>query len=671
MNNKKKVYYFIQAFISVWGIECLVNIGAQNIIGLVILAALYLFYRMEADYSKNVHSKLSPIIAGIFGILYTFYNCSMIKSQYDNKLFQLIVLFVVFMGIFFLIYHAINAVFTWYRTGKAYGFMYTDSYANRKDDSVFLTIIDKLDVNLECEFKELSGIEFVSKADNKIVVSKIVKRLLFGIKKVISRRVFLCSFIICLIFWLPGYLYEYPGIITPDSINQIEQTLGLVPLSNHHPIAHTLLIGLCLRPVYAITGNINTAIGFYTLVQMILMALIVAYSINTLRLIGLRLRWVYLALLFYTIIPFQWVYMVTMWKDVLFAGFIMLFAASFIRLVGIGDSRYGFDVISAGDRVSNSAFTGRKREFLEVHGCTFIIHFIACVGTALYRNNGLYAFLLMIPFMCIWGLKALKKRKSMLITWGLALITIIVIRYPVMNGCGVVQPDFVESLSIPIQLFCRVLVEDKDLGAEDTQMVDKIIDTTYIHELYAYDFADNMKELFKAGHPDYLQEHIWEYAGLWIRTGLKYPGLYIDEYKNMTYGYWYPDNPKGEDNYVVAENDGVCDNALGIQRKWLIYGLPANLWLKTREIGIKISDMLPGYGILYCMGSTFFLLCISIGIILSGKKRGIVMPLLLVFFGVCTVLIATPVAADFRYSYFMTMMIPFIITIPAFNLEKK
>lgn len=250
-------------------------------------------------------------------------------------------------------------------------------------------------------------------------------------------------------------------------------------------------------------------------------------------------------------------------------------------------------------------------------------------------------------------------------------MTIIVIRYPVMSVCSVVQPDFVESLSIPIQLFCRVLVEDKDLGAEDTQMVDKIIDTTYIHELYAYDFADNMKELFKAGHPDYLQEHIWEYAGLWIRTGLKYPGLYIDEYKNMTYGYWYPDNPKGEDYYVVAENDGVCDNALGIQRKWLIYGLPANLWLKTREIGIKLSDMLPGYGILYCMGSTFFLLCISIGIILSGKKRGIVMPLLLVFFGVCTVLIATPVAADFRYSYFMTMMIPFIITIPAFNLEKK
>lgn len=611
MNNNTKLGAFCQAFVSIWAIESLAGIGAQNILGIVFLAAIYTLYRLEQDYSKEHKKTLSFITSGVFGFLYTFYNHNNIKEQYDNRLFQVIVLLVVFMGVFFLFYHAVNAVFTWYLLGKAH-------------EVVFIC-------------KECSNT-----ADETMSEQKGYKSIILGLKHIFTKRVFLCSFIICLIFWLPGYLYEYPGIITPDSINQIEQTLGLVPLSNHHPIAHTLLIGLCLRPVYAVTGNINTAIGFYTLFQMILMALIVAYSINTLRLIGLRLRWVYLALLFYTIIPFQWVYMVTMWKDVLFAGFVMLFAASFIRVVGSSAPR-----------------------------CDLIIHFIACVGTALYRNNGLYAFFLMIPFMFIWGLKALKKRKSMLITWGLALITIIVIRYPVMSGCGVVQPDFVESLSIPIQLFCRVLVEDKDLAADDMQMVDKIIDTTYIHELYAYDFADNMKELFKAGHPDYLQEHIWEYAGLWIRTGLKYPGLYIDEYKNMTYGYWYPDNPKGEDNYVVAENDGVCDNALGIQRKWLIYGLPANLWLKTREIGIKLSDMLPGYGILYCMGSTFFLLCISIGIILSGKKRGMVMPLLLVFFGVCTVLIATPVAADFRYSYFMTMMIPFIITIPAFNLEKK
>lgn len=611
MGNRKKAAIVLQAFISVWAIESLAGVGAQNIIGLVLLAALYYLYRSERDLAKGISSKLSLITSAIFGFLYTFYNASGIKAQYDNRLFQVIVLLVVFAGLFFLFYHSVNAVYTWYLSGRAHRFF-------GAGDKMY-------DPSAKSSPKEIEQAGIICSC-----------------RHFCAKRVFLISFVLSLLFWLPGYLYEYPGIITPDSINQIEQTLGLVPLSNHHPIAHTLLIVLCLRLVYAITGNINIAIGFYTLVQMILMALIVAYSINTLRLIGLRLRWVYVALLFYIAIPFQWVYMVTMWKDVLFAGFIMLFAASFIRLFTMG--------------IDN------------VKIYNLILHFISCVGAALYRSNGLYAFFLMLPFMCIWGFKALKYRNRLLITWGLSLLTIIIIRFPVMSVAGVVQPDFVESLSIPIQLFCRVLVEDKDLGEADTKMVDEVIDTTYIHELYAYDFADNMKELFKAGHPDYLEEHKWEYAALWIRTGLKYPGLYIDEYKNMTYGYWYPDNPK-DNYYVVAENDGVCDNALGIERKWLIWGLPANLWLKTREIGIKLSDMLPGYGILYCMGSTFFLECIAIGIILSQKKRGIVMPLLLVFFGVCTVLIATPVAADFRYTYFLTMVLPGIIFLPAVNCE--
>lgn len=592
MNTKANIVSFLQAFISVWAIESLAGIGAQNIIGFVLVTAIYLLYKFERDYSAKLQSRYALISAIVFAFLYSFYNCSKIKEQYDNRLFQVIVLLVVFAGLFFVFYHSVNLLYAWYNMGKASLCMYSYMEASRP-------------------------------------------------KKVLAENLFLISFVFAMLCWLPGYLYEYPGIITPDSINQIEQTLGLTALSNHHPIAHTLLIALCVRPIYHMTGDINVAVGLYTFVQMLLMALIVAYCMNTLRQMGLKLKWVYLALLFYTIIPFQWVYMVTIWKDVLFAGFIMLFTASFLRVYTKGKE---------GSKVYD-----------------YILHFISCIGVALYRSNGLYAFFLMIPFMCIWGFRAFRRRKRMLITWLCALITVIVIRYPIMSACGVVQADFVESLSIPIQLFCRVLVEDKDLGTEDMQMVDKIIDTTYIHELYAYDFADNMKELFKAGNLDYLKEHITEYALLWIRTGLKYPGLYIDEYKNMTYGYWYPDNPDGDAEYVVADNDGVCDNNLGIERRWLIWGFAANLWLKAREIGIKLSGILPGYGILYCMGSTFYLECISVGIILSKKKRGIVMPLLLAFFGVCTVLIATPVAADFRYTYFLTMLIPFIITLPAYD----
>ena len=172
MNSKDKVYIFIQAFISIWAIESLAGIGAQNMLGLVLLAALYMLYRSENAYSKESSGRLPLITSGIFGFLYTFYNYNEIKSQYDNRLFQVIVLLVVFTGLFFLFYHSVNALYTWYRSGDAYEQMYMHG----------------------------SSIETGT-------------GIIAGIKCFLSKRVFLSSFILCLIFWLPGFLYEYPGII--------------------------------------------------------------------------------------------------------------------------------------------------------------------------------------------------------------------------------------------------------------------------------------------------------------------------------------------------------------------------------------------------------------------------------------------------------------------------
>lgn len=322
MNLKKANYTGIilaaEALITVWGIQSLAGFGAGNILWLAFFAAFYILYSNISRYTENIHSRLIAITAGFFSFLYTFYNSSSIKEQFDNKLFQLIVLLVVFSGLFFLFYYSVKAVYRWYRSCAAYDFMFQRKSPEAKDGNN--QDISKVDINNK-------------KIRNDNINASTKKGFCFFIKLVLSNRVFISSFVLCMIFWLPGYLYEYPGIITPDSINQIEQTLGLVQLSNHHPIAHTLLIGICLRPMYSITGNINTAIGCYTLVQMILMAFIVAYCINTLKLLGLRLRWVYLALAFYTVVPFQWVYMVTVWKDILFAGFVMLFGASFVRAI--------------------------------------------------------------------------------------------------------------------------------------------------------------------------------------------------------------------------------------------------------------------------------------------------------------------------------------------------
>ena len=100
-SNNLMIIFLLQAFISIWAIESLVNVGAQNIVGLVLVAALYLLYKKENDISKGYNRKMSFVISAFFSFLYTFYNCNELRSQYDNRLFQVIVLLVVFMGIFF------------------------------------------------------------------------------------------------------------------------------------------------------------------------------------------------------------------------------------------------------------------------------------------------------------------------------------------------------------------------------------------------------------------------------------------------------------------------------------------------------------------------------------------------------------------------------------------
>lgn len=52
--------------------------------------------------------------------------------------------------------------------------------------------------------------------------------------------------------------------MTPDSINQFEQVLGVIPYSNHHPFVHTMLIKLLYQIGLFFASDMVVAISFYT-----------------------------------------------------------------------------------------------------------------------------------------------------------------------------------------------------------------------------------------------------------------------------------------------------------------------------------------------------------------------------------------------------------------------
>lgn len=551
---------------------------AGNIFTAFFFILSFLFFRYVDQKKSLLQTKdrrlsvASGVLAGIYTLCYMLMNTSGYVETLTNNMFRLTVLTAVAIGFFFL-FEGLLSYF-------------------------FIVIKDKAKLSrIFCE-NEHTG----------------------NSRNPFCKHPFLSSFVICLLGWLPYYLYQYPGIMTPDSINQMEQVLGLIPYSNHHPWVHTLLIKAFYTLGYALTGDMVAAVGLYTLAQMSLLALSISYFISAMRVLKLKPFWCMMLSLLFALLPYHAVYSVTVWKDIPFAAAVLLFMTSLLCM---------------------------KHERLLRHSVIFVI---AGIMMCLFRSNGWYAFLLCIPVLFVYYWKHDKKVIGLLIC---SLFVAILVRYPLMSAKQVTPPDFVESLCIPIQQISNVLVNGRTLTEEQNALIDHVIDRSYVKELYNPAFADNMKELIRAGHPEYLEAHKREYLQLWLQLLIQYPGDYLEAYIQQTNGYWYPDS-----YYLVAEAEGISLTTLGISHTPLIRG---PIVVKAKEIAIKLGSMIPVYGTLWSMGIAFWFLLFAMGCVWIRREDRKLLYLLPCMALWITVMLATPVATEFRYVYFLILCEPFFL----------
>lgn len=235
-------------------------------------------------------------------------------------------------------------------------------------------------------------------------------------------------------------------------------------------------------------------------------------------------------------------------------------------------------------------------------GTDLALFVLSGLSICLMRSNGWYAFLLCLPFLFFYFRRHWKLFYPLLAG---IFLTALVIKYPVMNAAHVTQPDLIESLAVPTQQIAAVLCKDRPLREDQRALIENVVDLTYIKELYDPYYADNIKELVRAGNQDYLREHKKEFLKLYLELFLAYPGDYLTAYIHQTYGYWYPDS-----FYLVAEAEGVSATSLGISHTPLIRG---SVVIKLKEISIKLGSMLPLYGTLWSMGVAFWVLLFCVG----------------------------------------------------------
>ena len=595
MTNKRNrllLLHLLQSFLTTWALMKSSRMEPGNILTFVFYLLVFFFYRhvnRRMDLLQ-VSNRVALLTAVVFTSLYMLVDYPHYVELLTSRLYRFIILAVVFAGFVCLFYYLLH-------------FLYSYACNRKRLYLLLLTRYQDIPYTYEGSRPRISA-------------------CFSAFANFIRSHTALCAFLCCLFCWLPYYLYQYPGIMTPDSINQLERILGVIPRSNHHPWVHTLVFGFFYHIGYALTGNMVTAVSVYTFFQMCLLAGSVAYFISTLRSHKIRPFVLLLIMAFYALIPYHAVFSVTVWKDIPFAAAVLFFSCAVLRL-----------------SVQN-----------QVCFKNLAVLFIAGVMICLFRSNGWYAFLLAMPFL-LFGFR--RKAKAVYLPLFAALFVAVIVKYPVMSAFHVQQPDFIESVSIPMQQITAVICNGRYLSDEELALIEEVVDLTYIHDLYNPTFADNIKELVRAGNQDYLVTHKNKFLKLWIDLGLRYPGDYLTAYVNQTYGYWYPDS-----FYLVAEAEGVSATDLGVSHTPLIGG---PLVIKAKEIAIKLGSMVPIYGTLWSMGVACWVLLFSISVSVIRRDYHRLICYLPGIALLLSVLAATPVATEFRYVYFLVLCLPFYL----------
>lgn len=572
----------VESFLSTWAFLRIASMETSNFLLVVIFLLCVTFYKKVAELDDirkdGPKSKyyVSYLISVIFTVFYIIGNFDLICKDLRNGLFLVSMTTIVTTGLLILFYKTI----------------------------LFFLLISR-------------NLSVIAEKD--------------GYDGVLLKHLPVISFFVCLLGWLPYFLMNYPGVMTPDSISQYAQIIGAYSQSNHHPWIHTQLLKLFYKIGLLFTDNHNIAISFYTIFQMCFMALGIAYLIATLKKFRIK-KWIlFITIAFYSLLPYEGMYVVTIWKDIIFAGGVLIYACSLLCLLS-----------SDKFRIKDS-----------------IIFFLSGIIMCLFRTNGWYVFVLMIPFIMVIF------RRNWKVVAGIQIITIVIVLLisgPIMTHFKVEQPDLIESLSIPSQQIARVIYDGKEITKEQHDYLNSILDINKVKVYYNPYNSGGFKRLVREGNQQFLQDHFNEFLSMWVKMGIAHPKEYLIAYRDQTMGYWSPFT-----DTTIGMNEGIIENEFGLASTNFIQSKGVS---KGKEILFKLQDFVPLYGILWSSGALLWCTIVFMGILfINGKRRYLLiyLPNIGLFL---TLMVATPLSREFRYAYALAFCFPLYAIVAFFKRDE-
>lgn len=441
-----------------------------------------------------------------------------------------------------------------------------------------------------------------------------------------NRRSLFAIWIIIILCWIPYFLRFFPGNITPDSMWQITQGLNLRNITSHHPVLHTGIISLTMH-IGKWLGNYNTGVAIYSITQMIIMSGIFSYTIYYMAKRNVNIVARIITLIFYAIYPVHALYNMTMWKDILFAGAMLLFTINICEMV----------------QNSEEYFKSKKNLVSLTINMIFVF---------LLRNNGIYVIILLLPFIIILLRKYYKK---LLIVFSIVILLYISINGPIFKLLNIQKGSTREALSIPLQQFARVTRDHKDtLTEEDKNSIYKFLPVDNLDELYYEKISDNVKENFSE---EAFSNNKLEFIKLWVKLGIKYPRTYIESFLCNSYGYWYPEALHWVVSKEIYQSDVEIERELQLKQTPII-----NNSLIDKLAESTINRNIPVLCMIYSIGFIFWIFLVMLGYNAYKKEYKNCLIYLPVLFLWLTCL-ASPVYCEFRYIYSLFTCIPVLIGI--------
>ena len=485
--NKKNIFInLIKALASAYALLCVFNPPLENSAGLI-------YYIKESFFEIfDVNNLLFVLLFAIFSFFYIEISKHK-KTIKGSLILSIFFACCLLLGVFYR-YNGTLILFYGSLSGVIKTILCISGYAFLFDNLIYLIFsgLDKLKSN----------------TDNKT--------------KFWKNCVFIKTFAILMVIYLPFIILSYPGNMCYDAEWQIYEMTQNVGFTLHHPLINSIFMGGIVKIGQLIFGSYNNGTFLYIIVQDLILAAVFSYSLSYLSKKNINVWVLRFLAFFFAFNPVIANFGTTVLKDMTFTAFTCLFMV-FLAKCLIDDDK-----------------DNKKWIWL----C------IAQILVIWFRNNGLHMLLLSDLGIIIFLFLTKKKDlfKKFLIASGVAIVLAVVISTAAAHILHAEKGSRGEMLSLPFQQTARyVRYYRDDLTEWERMAIVKVLgNPNDLAIAYDYGIADPVKAHFRI---ECETKDIVNYMIAWAKMFPRHPGVYIDAFLVHVYGWFDP----GADNYIRYE----------------------------------------------------------------------------------------------------------------------